>query len=110
MKAATEVAERLGLAHEICPIEIGKYSTIADDVVRLSEGLLPMHDPAKTMHFLERLGSGCGYLMGGGPGDVLAGSYVPSAEYLDPLRADVLGSDFWARRNRGTHLPLIFSR
>src|SRR5262249_3571096 len=107
---AAKVAACLQLPHEISRIKLGNYSSVIDDVVLLTQGLMPMHHPAKTMHFLERMTDGYSYLLGGGPGDVLAGAYIPSAVYLDPARAEVLRDEFYeARQQLAAYLGLIFS-
>jgi hypothetical protein len=74
--------------------------------------MLPMHHPAKTMQFLDRLNNDCGYLMGGGPGGVLAGAFVRGLEYLDPRRTDVLEAHFQRLQTRVpySYLQRIFSR
>lgn len=99
--AAAEVAKRLGLPHEIRPVEPGSYSKTADLVVRLTDGLVPMHHPSKTMQFINRLDGGYRYLLGGGPGDSLAGAFVPGEEHLDPDRTEELLKAYCARRTGG---------
>ena len=96
--AASEVAKRLGLPHEVRPIEPGSYSKTADLVVRLTDGLVPLHHPSKTMQFINRLDSAYPYLLGGGPGDSLAGAFVPGEEYLDPDRTEELLTTYCAAR------------
>ena len=98
VKTAAKVAEHLGLPHEIWPITPGNYSRIADEVVRLTDGLLPIHHPAKTMQFLERLNNDCGYLMGGNAGNILAGYFARDPAFLDPRRVDERGMVFLRTR------------
>ena len=109
VSTASEVARRLGLPHEIKRIELGTYSRTADTVVRLTDGLVALHHPSKTMQYIGRLGKGCNYLLGGGPGDVLAGSYVPDGTYLDPSRTADLVDGFCVNRGLGpAFLSMIF--
>ena len=111
VSTAAEVARRLGLRHEIKRVELGACSATADTVVRLTDGLVALQHPTKTMEYIGRLGKGCDYLLGGGPGDVLAGSYVPDGSYLDPSRTAHLVDSFCAKRGLGRgHLSLIFGK
>jgi hypothetical protein len=48
-------------------------------------------------------------LLGGGPGDVMAGSKISSVNYLDPKKTDKCVRDFCTRLASGTeHLGLLF--
>jgi len=108
--AASEVARRLGLPHEIKQIELGAYSKTADSVVRLTDGLVALHHPSKTMQYIGRLERGCTYLLGGGPGDSLAGAFVPTEAYLDPSRTTELVEQFCVNRGLGlAFLSRIFA-
>jgi hypothetical protein len=99
--AASEVAKRLGLPHEVRPVESGSYSKTADLVVRLTDGLVPMHHPSKTMQLINTLDTTRPYLLGGGPGDSLAGAFIPGEEYLDASRSEELLTAYCAARTGG---------
>src|SRR5262245_34015286 len=98
VSAASEVAKRLGLPHDIRRVETASYSRTAELVVRLTDGLLPLHHPSKTMQVINALDSTRTYMLGGGPGDVLAGSYVPGEEYCDASRTEELLNAYCARQ------------
>jgi asparagine synthetase B (glutamine-hydrolysing) len=88
-KVATEVANALGLEHSIRKIPAAMYSEVADDVVRLTGGQRPLHHMAIVMTYMQELRrTGRNFLMGGGPGDLIAGSHIPSGDYLDPGQTD----------------------
>jgi len=98
VSAASEVAKRLRLPHEIRPVETGSYSRTAELVVRLTDGLVPLHHPSKTMQFINALDDTHTYLLGGGPGDSLAGAFVPGEVYCDASRTEELLKAYCARR------------
>ncbi|MGH7833005.1 MAG: asparagine synthase-related protein [Candidatus Binatia bacterium] len=103
-RVATEVANALGLDHSVRKIPVAMYSDVADDVVRLTGGQRPLHHMAIVMAYMQELRrTGMNFLMGGGPGDLIAGSHVPSADYLDPSRTDA------CIRRRCQHLLRRFS-
>jgi hypothetical protein len=107
---AAEVARRLGLKHEIKPVELGACSITADPVVRLTDGLVTLQHPTKTMQYIGRLGKECNYLLGGAAGGVLAGGFVPDERYLDPSRTAEL-IDLSVTRGFGRdHFSLIFGQ
>ena len=83
------VCEVLGLRHRLEPIPSQEYSTVAEDVIRLTGGMRPLHHSATVMPYIREM-KRCDvkFLLGGGPGDVSAGSKIPSVEYLDPRRTD----------------------
>ena len=110
VSAASDVAKRLGLPHEIRRVETGSYSRTADLVVRLTDGLVPLHHPSKTMQFINALDDSHTYLLGGGPGDSLAGAFVPSEEYGDAIRTEELLKAYCDRRTGGVDfLSTIFA-
>jgi asparagine synthetase B (glutamine-hydrolysing) len=80
---AAAVARQLGLKHVIEPLSINQVSDTARKIVMRNGGLTPLHHPSKTMaiiDFLKRRERK--YLLGGGPGNYLAGDSVKSASYL----------------------------
>jgi len=109
-KTAAEVCKSLGLNHRIQPIAEQKFSEVASNVIRLTGGLRPLHHMAIVMLYIDEIRrKGLTFLLGGGPGDVLAGSYIPSVAYLDPSRVDVCIRDFCRKRAAHTHhLTLLF--
>jgi asparagine synthase (glutamine-hydrolysing) len=110
---AAEVAQRLGLDHHVAPMPRSHISDVAEQIVRLTGGLTPVQHPAATIHFIQQMKrSGHGFLAGGGPGDVLPGSYIPSAEYADLTRTEELVRNFAIGRKRFTRSELkqVFRR
>ena len=88
-KVAPEVAKALGLDHSVRKIPTTMYADVAHDVVRLTGGQRPLHHMAIVMTYMQELRRrGMNFLLGGGPGDVIAGSHIPSTDYLDPSRTD----------------------
>lgn len=84
VNTAAKVARQLGLKHVVEPLSINQVSDTARHIVMRNGGLTPLHHPAKTMaiiDFLKRRGRN--YLLGGGPGNYLAGDSVKSASYLN---------------------------
>lgn len=88
VRSAAEVSKILGLRHTIKPVPNTAVSPqLATDIVALTGGLVAVHHSVKTMQCIsaiEDLGGDC--QMGAGPGDSLAGSKIPSSEFLDPSR------------------------
>ena len=83
-EVAAQVAQILGLQHRIDAIPTQEYSTIAEDVIRLTGGMRPLHHSATVMPYVREMQRcGVNFLLGGGPGDVSAGSKIPSVKYLD---------------------------
>jgi Asparagine synthase len=98
-QTAAEVCKALELNHRIQPIASGEFSRVASQVIKLTGGLRPFHHMANVMAYIQAIrDKGLHFLLGGGPGDVLAGSYVPSINYLDPNRVDGCMRDFCHRR------------
>jgi asparagine synthase (glutamine-hydrolysing) len=84
-ETATRVARQLGLIHEIRPVEPSAFSDKAHDVIRLTGGMRPFHHVAIVFEYIKQMQrSGVVFLLGGGPGDILAGSKIPSVDYCDP--------------------------
>ena len=74
--AARQVAERLRRRHRVEPLSQEHISAVAQDAVRLTAGLTTIQHPAKTFQNLREMIAGPRFKLGGGPGDVLAGSYT----------------------------------
>jgi hypothetical protein len=96
-EAAARVAASLGLAHRIRSLPA--QFTRADEVIALTGGMRPYQHMANVMAYVDELRRlGASFLLGGGPGDVLAGSYIPSPSYTDPGRLADCIEDAWRRR------------
>ena len=83
---ASQVARVLGLKHHVERLPREDYSSTALEVTRLTGGLRPLHHAAVMPYVRELERCGVNFLLGGGPGDVSAGSKIPAVEYLDPAR------------------------
>jgi glutamine amidotransferase-like protein/asparagine synthase len=107
-RAAAQVAAALGLPHRIEALP--RRFTQPRDVIALTGGMRPYHHMAIVMAYVnEAQQQGAKFLLGGGPGDVLAGSYVPSPAYLDPTRTVECIEDACRRRlTRRRYWPLVF--
>jgi asparagine synthetase B (glutamine-hydrolysing) len=82
--AAAAVCEGLGLKQHVQPIAAQAFSRDAKDVISLTGGLRPLQHMAIVMLYVRELKRlGLGFLLGGGPGDVIAGSKIPSPDFLD---------------------------
>jgi Asparagine synthase len=106
--AAAAVCAALGLRHRIETLP--RHFTRPADVISLTGGMRPYHHMAIVMAYVaEILRKNVKCLLGGGPGDVLAGSYIPSPDYLDPARIDRCIADAYQRRiARSQYWPLVF--
>ena len=109
--SASQVAEQLNLVHQLQAFEPGEYSRVAKAAVDLTNGLVPLQHPSKTMQYINKLGIESQYLLGGGPGGVLAGGPVKGhLDYLDPGRKEEMIEDFCeGRRISRANLTMIFS-
>ncbi|MEO8256931.1 MAG: asparagine synthase-related protein [Acidobacteriota bacterium] len=86
-RAASAVCAALELRHHIEPIP-PRFAQPAE-VIALTGGMRPYQHMAIVMAYIDEIRrQGAAVLLGGGPGDVLAGSYVPSPADLDPARVD----------------------
>ena len=91
------VCAALGLPHRIqaLPDRCARPA----DVIALTGGMRPYQHMAVVMAYVDEIRRrGMSYLLGGGPGDVLAGSYIPSPAYLDPRRVEAGIEDACRRR------------
>ena len=97
--AAAAVCKALGLQHHVRQIPSQEFSRVAAEVIKLTGGLRPLHHMAIVMLYIQEINDkGMNFLLGGGPGDVLAGSYVPTTEYLDPDRLESCIKDYCNQR------------
>ena len=108
--AATQVGRILGLNHRIQQIPRQAFSQVASQVIKLTGGLRPLHHMAIVMSYIHEINAkGLNYLLGGGAGGALAGSFIPSVHYLDPNSVDVCIKDFCRRlASRGNVLASLF--
>ncbi|HWW88093.1 MAG TPA: hypothetical protein VNZ26_31060 [Vicinamibacterales bacterium] len=84
-RAAAEVCSALGLRHRIEKLPAG----FADphSVIALTGGMRPYQHIAIVMAYVDEMRRRhVDFLLGGGPGDSLAGAFVPSAAYVDPAQ------------------------
>jgi hypothetical protein len=95
--AAADVCQALGVRHRIEPLP-ARFST-PREVMALTGGMRPYQHMAIAMAYVRELEhEGGRLLLGGGPGDVLAGSYVPSPLYVDANRVNECMDDAFRRR------------
>jgi hypothetical protein len=84
-RAAAAVAMALGLRHRIAPLPTSSQRSSV--VIALTGGMRAYQHMANVMSYVDELKRlDARFLLGGGPGDVLAGSYIPSPAYLDATR------------------------
>ena len=112
VETAGEVARVLGLEHRVRYIPAGEVSRWADDLMALTGGLIPLHHPTKTMQTIELMKQFSGFQIGGGPGDILAGSVIPSVDFLRPEITESLIRQFCLKRKKYSRraLALLFRR
>ena len=91
---ASRVAQVLGLKHHVERLPREDYSGTAADVTRMTGGMRPLHHAAVMPYVRELKRCGLHFLLGGGPGDVSAGSKIPTVDYLDPNRSERLIETF----------------
>jgi hypothetical protein len=107
-RAAAAVAAALKLPHriEVLPSRVAEPA----DVLALTGGMRPYHHMALVMPYIAEIRRrGRAALLGGGPGDSLAGAFVPSAEFTDPARlGDCLRAAQRRRLARSALWPLVF--
>ena len=78
VNTAKEVSRLLGLEHHIEFIPVARTSSISQDLIYLTGGLRSLTHIVKTMSYVDYIKNrGFKYMMGGGPGDVIAGSKIP---------------------------------
>jgi hypothetical protein len=110
VRAATAVADRLGLKHKVSRFSSCPISETAKEINSLVGGLVPLHHPAKTMLMIDEMTRTSGFLVGGVPGDVLAGAYIPAMEYLSGNNDGVLLNRYIADKRNvcADGLKLVF--
>jgi asparagine synthase (glutamine-hydrolysing) len=102
-ECAAQISSILGLPHRIEPIPRQEYSIVANNTVWLTGGMKPLHHSAIVMAYIQDLKRhGLNFMLGGGPGDVIAGSKIRSVNYLDPKRIDKYIRNFCRRLASGT--------
>ena len=80
VNTAKEVSRLLGLNHRVKFIPVSQTSSMSKDLIYLTGGLRSLTHVVKTMSYVEFIRYiGCNYLLGGGPGDVIAGSKIPKS-------------------------------
>lgn len=107
-RAAAAVCQELGLHHRIEPFP----ARVAEpgDVLALTGGLRPYQHMAIVMTYISEMRRrGRAAMLGGGPGDSLAGGFIPSPDYADPARTEECIRDARRRRLARSRLwPLVF--
>ncbi len=107
-RVASEVCSALHLRHHVKALP--SESAAAKEVIRLTGGMRPYQHMAIVMAYVQEIRRlRAGFLIGGGPGDVLAGAYIPAARYVDPSRTTECLKDALRQRLDVSQLwPLIF--
>jgi Asparagine synthase len=107
-RAAAQVCAALGLRHRIEALP-SRFARPAD-VIALTGGMRPYHHMAIAMAYVNEIRRrGEQFLLGGGPGDSLAGAFIPSPAYLDPARtAECLTHARQRRLARSHQWSLVF--
>lgn len=102
VNSASAVAQELNLKHTIKCLEHEHISSVADDVARLTGGLIPLSHPAKVMKYILDLTQNKQFfLMGGGPGNYLSGDHSPTIDYFDPKNLEACTSLYCEMKNSG---------
>lgn len=106
--AASDVCSALGVRHHVEALRTDVAR--ADDVLRLTAGMRPYQHMAIVMAYVHELKrQGAPFLIGGGPGDSLAGGFVPAPAYVDPARTRECLADALERRlDNCRQWPLVF--
>jgi len=109
-EVAAEICQILEHDHQIKKPSDQEFSRVASSVIKLTGGLRPFQHMAIVMPYIHEIrGRGLSFLLGGGPGDIIAGSKIPSVVYLDPNRLDECIDNFClARTVHSRQLKLLF--
>ncbi|MEP7308711.1 MAG: asparagine synthase-related protein [Acidobacteriota bacterium] len=84
-RAASAVSAALGLRHHVEALPDGFARP--SEVIALTGGMRPYQHMAIVMAYIQEIRRmGAAFLLGGGPGDSLAGAFIPSQAYVDPAR------------------------
>jgi hypothetical protein len=102
VKVAKQVSHILELQHNIITIPESAVSVLANDITLLTDGLIRIIDPAKTMQYIyETKRRNVNYILGGGPGNYLSGDKVLTYNYLHNNKMKSCIHDFCDRRTVG---------
>lgn len=112
LEVARQVAERLGLRHVVERVRSADLLPSFERHLRLAGGATPVHHGIGLVETIDGMIQSGGFKLGGGPRDVLAGSYVPSLEYTNPRWCSRLVEQFAFERPRFNEreLSLIFQK
>lgn len=105
MQVAQQVAAALQMRHIPLVLEDQMLSKTADQLALLTGWQLPLHHPATSLQLEHLVSQQHQVVFGGGPGDVLAGSYIPNAAYL--FRHNVDAAMAVAGQIRCSDLPAL---
>lgn len=87
---ARQICQRLNLEHQIAQVVSGEASETADQIVRLTGGMTPMHHPLKGWQAVKMMVNTTRFSISGGCGDTVAGDYVNSIYQIEPDWTDAL--------------------
>ncbi len=106
---ACQVASALHLPHAIGVFPRDAVSSDMDDVIQLTAGQIGLPHATKSFRSGKQRAT---FQLNTGPGDVLAGSYVPDVSCLDPSSAGPRARQYAIRRRRfsRSQLALVFQR
>ena len=77
---ASKVSSILRIKHHVGIIPKAYASSVAKDIILLTGGLRGLNHLVKIMMYIDYIkNNGFNYLLGGGPGDVIAGSFIPES-------------------------------
>lgn len=111
VRTAGEVSRALNREHRIKTVKREEISSIAESIVMLTGGLIPVHHPAKTFQAIREMTAESGFKLGGGPGDSLAGAFASgSIHNINPAMTERQLYKFivWRRRFSQAVLSNIF--
>jgi hypothetical protein len=114
--AAKNVSGLLGLEHHLEFIPVARTSAISKDLILLTGGLRSLTHIVKTMSYIDFIKNrGFKYMLGGGPGDVIAGSKIPKHPICispDGIEAGVkiFTEHYAAAHDMPTYLERLFKK
>lgn len=106
VEVATLVATRLGLEHRVEALHREDVSENVERLACLTGAVTPANHGLGLIETIEQMREYGGFKLGGGPGDVLAGSYVPSLLHTRPELCEALLDQFARERLRFSRLEL----